>query len=90
MTTTTLTTTRRALDSGTSHIAGDLPVVRLGYGAMRLTGPRAWRPLGQPDYLRQQVDMLLPIPGAASVPHLDERVGDFDRAQASARTGGSA
>src|SRR3954467_8828946 len=28
--------------SGTFSIAGDLPVVRLGYGAMQLTGPGIW------------------------------------------------
>jgi hypothetical protein len=33
------TMTRPALASGTFRIGGDLPVVRLGYGAMRITGP---------------------------------------------------
>jgi pyridoxine 4-dehydrogenase len=36
------TMTRPALASGTFRIGGDLPVVRLGYGAMRLTGPGIW------------------------------------------------
>lgn len=31
-----------ALASGTFYIGGDLPVVRLGYGAMRITGPGIW------------------------------------------------
>jgi pyridoxine 4-dehydrogenase len=44
MTTTTVTTTRPALESGTFHIGGDLPVVRFGYGAMRLIGPGVWGP----------------------------------------------
>jgi Aldo/keto reductase family len=30
--------------SGTFRIAGDLPVHRLGFGAMRLTGPGIWGP----------------------------------------------
>jgi hypothetical protein len=43
MTTTTITTaTRPARESGTFRIGGDLPVVRLGFGAMRLTGPGIW------------------------------------------------
>src|SRR4051794_12276197 len=33
---------RPALASGTFRIGGDLPVVRLGYGAMRITGPGVW------------------------------------------------
>jgi pyridoxine 4-dehydrogenase len=33
-------------DSGTFSIGGDLPVVRLGYGTMQLTGPGVW---GDPD-----------------------------------------
>jgi pyridoxine 4-dehydrogenase len=37
---------RPASASGTFHIGGDLPVVRLGYGAMRVTGPGIW---GEPD-----------------------------------------
>ncbi len=35
---------RPALMSGTFKIGGDLPVVRLGYGAMRITGPGVWGP----------------------------------------------
>src|SRR6202023_694953 len=41
-TTTTTTATRPARESGTFHIGGDLPVVRLGFGAMRITGPGIW------------------------------------------------
>jgi pyridoxine 4-dehydrogenase len=33
-----------ARQSGTFRIGGDLPVVRLGYGAMRITGPGIWGP----------------------------------------------
>jgi pyridoxine 4-dehydrogenase len=36
------TLTRPAVASGAFRIGGDLPVVRLGYGAMRLTGPGIW------------------------------------------------
>ncbi len=54
MTTTTITTTTRpARDSGTFHIGGDLPVVRLGYGAMRITGPGIWgEPLDRDEAIR--------------------------------------
>ena len=33
---------RPAARSGTFAIGGDLPVHRLGYGAMQLTGPGVW------------------------------------------------
>ena len=37
-------TPRPATASGTFTIGGDLTVYRLGYGAMRLTGPGIWGP----------------------------------------------
>src|SRR4030088_3789089 len=47
--------------SGTFSIGGDLPVVRLGYGAMRITGPGVWGPPKDPDearrVLRRAVDL---------------------------------
>ncbi|HEX8385967.1 MAG TPA: aldo/keto reductase [Rubricoccaceae bacterium] len=33
-----------AASSGTFHLGGDLPVHRLGFGAMRITGPGIWGP----------------------------------------------
>ena len=39
-----MTTTTSVAASGTFSIGGDLPVTRLGYGAMRLTGPGIWGP----------------------------------------------
>jgi pyridoxine 4-dehydrogenase len=33
-----------ASSSGTFHLGGDLPVHRLGFGAMRITGPGVWGP----------------------------------------------
>jgi aryl-alcohol dehydrogenase-like predicted oxidoreductase len=36
------TSARPAVDSGSFDIGGDQPVVRLGYGSMRLTGPGIW------------------------------------------------
>jgi pyridoxine 4-dehydrogenase len=36
------TSARPAVESGSFDIGGDLPVVRLGYGSMRLTGPGIW------------------------------------------------
>jgi pyridoxine 4-dehydrogenase len=38
------TTQRPVIESGTFTIGGDLTVYRLGYGTMRLTGPRIWGP----------------------------------------------
>lgn len=47
--------------SGTFAIAGDLPVHRLGFGAMRLTGPGIWGPPRDPDtciaVLRRAVEL---------------------------------
>ena len=40
-----MTTSRPAQHSGTFLIGGELPVVRLGFGAMRLTGPGIWESL---------------------------------------------
>ena len=37
-----MTTSPDARASGTFDLGGDLPVVRLGYGAMQLTGPGIW------------------------------------------------
>ena len=39
-----MTTTSVAAPSGTFSIGGDLPVVRLGYGTMQLTGEGVWGP----------------------------------------------
>jgi aryl-alcohol dehydrogenase-like predicted oxidoreductase len=41
---TSSTTTTTAAASGTFEIGGDLPVVRLGYGTMQLTGEGVWGP----------------------------------------------
>ncbi|MFN8051353.1 MAG: aldo/keto reductase [Acidimicrobiales bacterium] len=50
-----------ALASGTFSIGGDLPVVRLGYGAMQITGPGVWGPPADPDeairVLRRAVEL---------------------------------
>ncbi len=37
-----------AAPSGTFSIGGDLPVVRLGYGTMQLTGDGVWGPPADP------------------------------------------
>lgn len=48
-------------DSGTFTIGGDLPVHRLGFGAMRLTGPGVWGepedPAGALEVLRRAVEL---------------------------------
>ncbi|MFG1789888.1 aldo/keto reductase [Nocardia sp. NPDC049149] len=52
---------RPAAASGTFAVGGDLPVHRLGYGAMRLTGPGVWGDPEDPDeairVLRRVVDL---------------------------------
>ena len=59
MTTTTFETTATA--SGTFRFGGDLEVVRLGYGAMRITGPGIWGPPADHDeairVLRRTVEL---------------------------------
>ena len=47
-TTTTQPLTKPAAASGTFRIGGDLPVTRLGYGAMQITGPGIWGPPEDP------------------------------------------
>jgi pyridoxine 4-dehydrogenase len=47
--------TRPAASSGTFAIGGDLPVHRLGYGAMQLTGPGVW---GEPADRAQAIAVL--------------------------------
>jgi aryl-alcohol dehydrogenase-like predicted oxidoreductase len=55
-----------AAAAGTFTIGGDLTVNRLGYGAMRITGPGTWGP---------PVDkVILPIPGTSSIKHLEENI----------------
>src|SRR5919201_4177549 len=51
----TVSSTPTAVDSGSFSISGDLPVVRLGYGAMRLTGPGIW---GEPRDRDEAVRVL--------------------------------
>ena len=42
-----------AADSGTFVIGGDMPVHRLGFGAMRITGKGIWGPPEKPDEARK-------------------------------------
>lgn len=46
---------RPALQSGTFLVGGDIPIVRIGFGAMRLTGPGIW---GEPPDPRQAIRVL--------------------------------
>lgn len=52
-TSTLITTT--AAQSGTFHIGGDIPVHRLGFGAMRITGPGIW---GAPENHDEAIAVL--------------------------------
>ncbi|MGI5441018.1 aldo/keto reductase [Streptomyces shenzhenensis] len=58
---TTASVSRPAEASGTFSLGGDLPVHRLGYGAMHLTGPGIWGPPADPDeavrVLRRAVEL---------------------------------
>lgn len=55
------TTTNEAAASGTFELGGDLPVVRLGYGTMQLTGEGVWGPPKDHDeairVLRRSVEL---------------------------------
>ena len=55
------TATRPVRASGTFALGGDLPVHRLGYGAMRITGAGIWGPPADPDnakrVLRRAVEL---------------------------------
>jgi aryl-alcohol dehydrogenase-like predicted oxidoreductase len=57
----TTDTTTTATASGTFDIAGELPVTRLGYGTMQLTGPGVWGDPKDPDeavrVLRRAVEL---------------------------------
>ncbi len=48
-----MTTSISAAASGTFSIGGELPVHRLGYGAMQLTGEGVWGPPKDPDEARR-------------------------------------
>src|SRR3978361_1503301 len=58
---TTTTATPNAAASGSFSIGGDLPVNRLGYGTMQLTGPGVWGDPADPDeavrVLRRAVEL---------------------------------
>lgn len=77
-----------AAASGTFTIGGDLTVRRLGFGAMRITGPGIW---GEPadlaearrvltrlpsqvalSWVLRRSPVMLPIPGTGQVKHLEE------------------
>lgn len=57
----TTTTDRPVAASGTFSLGGDLPVTRLGYGAMRITGKGIWGPPADPEeskrVLRRAVEL---------------------------------
>lgn len=61
MTATAPSSASDAAASGTFAIGGDLDVVRLGYGAMQITGPGVWGPPPDPDaavaVLRRAVEL---------------------------------
>ena len=66
--------------SGTFDIGDDLTVNRLGFGAMRLTGDGIWGEPRDPAECKRvlrravELDVNLPIPGTASVKHLEENI----------------
>src|SRR2546427_5632827 len=73
-------TDRPAKSSGIFKIGGDLPLVRLGYGSMRITGPGVWGPPKDPDeairVLRRAVDLGVNFIDTADSygPHVSEEL----------------
>ena len=73
-------TMQPAKSSGIFKIGGDLPLVRLGYGAMRITGPGVWGPPKDPDeairVLRRAVDLGVNFIDTADSygPHVSEEL----------------
>jgi pyridoxine 4-dehydrogenase len=69
-----------AAPSGTFHVGGDIPVYRLGFGAMRITGRGVWGP--PPDrpeaiaVLRRSVDLGVTLIDTAEAygPHASEEL----------------
>jgi aryl-alcohol dehydrogenase-like predicted oxidoreductase len=57
----TTTTDRPAAASGSFSIGGDLPVVRLGYGAMQLTGNGVWGPPADPEECKRVLRRALEL-----------------------------
>ncbi|MDX2562843.1 aldo/keto reductase [Streptomyces sp. TX20-6-3] len=76
----TQSTTRPADASGTFALGGDLPVNRLGYGAMQLTGPGVWGEPRDPDeavrVLRRAVELGVTFVDTADAygPSVNERL----------------
>jgi len=75
-----MTTTTSAAASGTFPLGGDLPVHRLGYGAMRITGRGIWGPPADHDesirVLRRAVDLGVTFIDTADSygPHVSEEL----------------
>jgi pyridoxine 4-dehydrogenase len=73
-----------AAAAGTVDVGGDLTVNRLGYGAMRITGPGIWGDPPDPDraraalrravWLLARSPQMLPIPGSGSPEHVEQNV----------------
>jgi pyridoxine 4-dehydrogenase len=78
--TTTTRTARVAAESGVFQIGGELPVVRLGFGAMRITGPGIWGPPRDRDeairVLRRAVELGITFIDTADSygPHISEEL----------------
>jgi aryl-alcohol dehydrogenase-like predicted oxidoreductase len=74
------TTSAPAAASGSFHIGGDLPVTRLGFGAMRITGEGIWGPPADRDealrVLRRAVELGIDFIDTAEAygPHVSEEL----------------
>jgi aryl-alcohol dehydrogenase-like predicted oxidoreductase len=74
------TTTLDAAQSGTFHLGGDLPVHRLGFGAMRITGKGIWGPPKDHEeslaVLRRAVELGINLIDTAEAygPHVSEEL----------------
>ena len=60
-TTTPANTTASAADSGSFQLGGDLPVYRLGFGAMRLTGEGIWGEPKDPAEAKRVLQLVVEL-----------------------------
>ena len=67
--------TRPARASGEFAIGGDLPIVRLGYGSMRIPGPGVWGEPRDHDEVIRVLRRALELGVTSTVAHLEENVG---------------
>jgi len=63
-----------AAAAGKIDVGGDLTVNRLGFGAMRITGPGIWGDPPDRDWLLTRSPQVLPIPGSGDPEHVEQNI----------------